>query len=609
MKTLFRLFKYAPPLWPIAIRYLILVLFGVLFSILNFSLLIPVLDLIFNTGTAAQSPIVIPEFSFSFEYIKAVFYHFMGELQVTKGPMSALIFTCIVVLVSVLLANVFKYTAQRTITRMQSFIIRNLRQDLFDKLMSLDIGFFRKTKKGHLLSVASNDINEIQMVAGSSLQVILRDPLFILAYAAVLFYYSPQLTLFALLVLPISGLIISGLARLLKRNAKQSQTLLSSLLGLLEEAVSGIRIIKIFNAEKYINKKFDEQNNAQRVVFKKMWNRSDIASPLSEVLGIAAVAFIVLYGGNLIINGSGSLTGSEFIAYIVIFSQILNPAKSLASATANFQRGLASAERVFAILDTETEIKETPDAKVLTSFEKSIVIKDVSFAYNVDLILNGINLEIKKGETVALVGQSGSGKTTLVNLIPRFYDVKEGAILIDGVDIRDCGLHSLYNQMSMVTQEPILFNDTVYNNIVFGLENVTEEEVINAARVANAHEFIMHTEDGYQTIIGDGGNRLSGGQKQRLSIARAVLKNPPILILDEATSALDTESERLVQDALTNLMKNRTSIVIAHRLSTIQYADKIVVMDKGQIVETGNHAALIAMNGIYKRLCDLQTFE
>jgi subfamily B ATP-binding cassette protein MsbA len=608
MKTLFRLLSFAPPLIPIALRYFTLVLFGVVFSVLNISLLIPVLDTIFS-NTDVEPITALPAFSLSLGYFRDYFYYYFYQFQINYGPMGALQFTCAIMLIATLLANIFKYVAQRTITRMQSFVIRNLREALFNKLMQLHIGYFYKTKKGHLLSLVSNDINEIQNVAGNSLQIIFRDPFFIIAYAAMLFYLSPQLTLFSLLVLPVAVFIISRLAKLLKRHASQSQTLLSNLLGLMNEAASGIRVIKVFSAEKYIGKKFEEQNNAQRLVFKRMWNRSDMASPLSEVLGIAAVAFIVLYGGKLILSGApNALSGSEFVTFIIMFSQILVPAKSLAQATTNFQRGLVSADRVFNVLDADIEIKEKKNAVVLPPFQESIQLENISFAYNVDRIIKEVNLTIQKGQTIALVGQSGAGKTTLVNLIPRFYDVNKGRILIDGIDVRDYTLSSIYAQMSMVTQEQMLFNDTVYNNIVFGMENVNEEDVINAAKTANAHEFIMQLEDGYQTNIGDQGNRLSGGQKQRMTIARAVLKNPPILILDEATSALDTESERLVQDALIKLMKNRTSIVIAHRLSTIRHADKIVVMDKGEIVETGTHTELIAANGVYKRLTELQTF-
>ncbi|MDR0437558.1 MAG: ABC transporter ATP-binding protein/permease [Bacteroidales bacterium] len=607
MKTLFRLLSFAPPLVPITIRYFILIIFGVLFSVLNISLLIPILDILF-TDTATAEPITaLPAFSLSFEYFKDSFYFYFYKLQDSHGAMGALQFTCAVVLVSVVLANVFKYAAQRTIVSMQSFVIRNLRETLFNKLMQLNVGFFYKTKKRHLLSLASNDMNEIQNVVASSLQVILRDPLFIIAFAIALFKLSPQLTLFSLLVLPVAIAIISLLVRMLKRSAHQAQTLLSNLLGLVDEAASGIRVIKIFKAEKYINQKFNEQNNTHRRVFKRILNRSGLASPLSEVLGIAAVVFIVLYGGKLILSeSSGALSGSQFVTFVIIYSQILAPTKSVAQAVTNFQRGLVSADRVFAVLDIETEIKEKDHAVVLPPFQDSIQFENVSFAYNVDWIVKDINLTIRKGQTVALVGQSGAGKTTLANLIPRFYDVTKGRILIDGIDIKDCTLNSVYAQMSMVAQEQMLFNDTAYNNIVFGMEHITEDDVIHAAKIANAHEFIVQMEEGYQTNIGDQGNRLSGGQKQRLAIARAVLKNPAILILDEATSALDTESERLVQDALTNLMKNRTSIVIAHRLSTIQHADQIIVLDKGEIVEQGTHAELTVLNGVYKKLCDMQ---
>jgi len=611
MKTFLRLLSYAPPLVPIALRYLAYILLGVTFSLLNFTLLVPVLDVIFNTS-AAQAAAELPTFSVSVEYAKGVFYYYFHTLRAGYGPMGALQFTCGIIAVSVLLSNFFKYFAQRVITKMQSFVVRNLRRAMFDKIVSLHVSYFRTITKGQLLSMVSNDINEIQSVIGSSLHVILREPLFILFYAAALFYQSPRLTIFTLIVLPLAGLIISGIASTLRRTAKHAQGLLGSLLGIMDEAVVGIRIIKIFKAERYIGEKFNELNNQHRKTFKRMWNRMDVASPLSEFLGVMAVVCIVIYGGSLIFHGSeNALTGSQFITYIAIFSQILTPAKSLAQASANFQRGIASGERVFKIIDAEVEITDKPNAAKIERFSQAVEIRNVSFAYrDDDYVLKNINLKIEKGKTIALVGQSGSGKTTLANLIPRFYDVSHGEILVDGVNVKDFDLSNLYEQMSMVTQEQILFNDTVYNNIAFGMKNVTAQDVASAAKIANAHDFIMEMEEGYQTNVGDGGSRLSGGQRQRISIARAVLRNPSILILDEATSALDTESERLVQDALTNLMKNRTSIVIAHRLSTICHADSIVVMHQGEIVEQGTHDELYARaGGAYRHLCDLQAFK
>jgi len=605
MRTLFRLLSFAPPLLPIATRYLILVLFGVTFSVLNLSLLIPVLSVLL--GEAGDPVTEMPAFALNFAFLRDFFYFHFYNLKEAHGAMGALQFTTGVLIVSVILANVFRYLAQRVIVGTQGFAMRNLREALFNKLMSLNVGFFSKTRKSHLLSLSSNDMNEIQNGIASTLIIILKDPLFLIAYAIALFMISPQLTLFSLLVLPVAVGVISLLVRALKRYAHRAQLLLSNLIGIIDEVASGIRVVKVFSAEKYIGNKFNEQNNAHRKIFRRIMNRTNISSPLSEALGIITVAFIVLYGGSLILSGAeGAMSASQFIGFIVIFSQILNPAKSLAKAVASLQRSLVSADRVFTVLDTETDIKEKENAVDLQPLQDAIQLENVNFAYNSDLILKNVNLTIKKGQTVALVGQSGAGKTTLANLIPRFYDVSEGRITIDGVDVRDCSLSSMYAQMSMVAQEQMLFNDTVYNNIVFGLDNVTEDDVINAAKIANAHGFITEMEEGYDTNIGDQGNRLSGGQKQRLAIARAVLKNPAILILDEATSALDTESERLVQDALTNLMKNRTSIVVAHRLSTIQHADQIVVLDKGSIVEQGTHAELTAKNGVYKKLCDLQ---
>ena len=611
MKTLFRLLSFAPPLVPISIRYFILIIFGVIFSVLNLTLLIPVLNILFeSTGAVAEQIIEFPEFALTPNYFINLFYFYFYKLQASYGAIGALMFTCAIIATSVILANIFKYAAQRIIVSTQSHVMRNLREVLFNKLMQLNVGFFYKTKKRHLLSLMSNDMNEIQNAVASSLIIIFKDPLLIIGYAIVLFSISPQLAIFSLLILPVAVGIISLLVRALKRSAHQAQILLTNLIGIIDEVTSGIRVVKIFGAEKYINNKFSEQNNTHRKVFKRISNRTNLSSPLAEIFGVLAVVFIVLYGGSLILSeATGALTGSQFITFVMMYSQILPPAKSLAKATTQLQRGLVSADRVFTILDTETEIEEKENAIELPPLQESIQLENVNFAYNTDnpdLILKNVNLTIRKGQTIALVGQSGAGKTTLANLIPRFYDVTEGRILIDGVDVKDCTLSSIYAQMSMVAQEQMLFNDTVYNNIVFGLENVTEDDVIHAAKIANAHDFITEMEEGYETNIGDQGNRLSGGQKQRIAIARAVLKNPAILILDEATSALDTESEKLVQDALTNLMKNRTCIVVAHRLSTIQHANQIIVLEQGSIVEQGTHAELTAKNGTYKKLCDLQ---
>jgi len=611
MKTLFRLLSFAPPLAPIAVRYLILILFGVIFSVINLTLLVPIINVLFGEASAvADQPTEIPAFALSVDYFRSLFNFHFYNLQANRGAMGALKFVCAIVAISVVLANILKYAAQRTIVSTQSFVMRNLRETLFNKFMQLNVGFFYKTKKRHLLSLVSNDMSEIQNAIASSLIIILKDPLLIIGYAIVLFSWSPQLAIFSLLVLPVAVGIISLLVRALKRSAHQAQILLSNLIGIIDEVASGIRVVKIFGAEKYIGKKFNEQNDTHRKVFKRISNRTNLSSPLAEVFGVIAVVFIMLYGGSLVLSeAEGALTGAQLIGFLMVYSQILTPAKSLAKATTQLQRGIVSADRVFAVLDTETEIKEKENAIELLPFQESIQMENISFAYNTDLVVEDVNLTIRKGQTIALVGQSGAGKTTLANLIPRFYDVTKGRILIDGVDVRDCTLSSVYAQMSMVAQEQMLFNDTVYNNIVFGLENVTEDDVIHAAKIANAHGFITEMEEGYQTNIGDQGNRLSGGQKQRLAIARAVLKNPAILILDEATSALDTESEKLVQDALTNLMKNRTCIVVAHRLSTIQHADQIVVLEKGSIVEQGTHAELTAKNGTYKKLCDLQYLE
>jgi subfamily B ATP-binding cassette protein MsbA len=502
-----------------------------------------------------------------------------------------------------------KYYTQRILVSMRTMVMQRIRTALYQKITHMDVGFFTNQRKGNILSSISNDVTEVQNGIGSSFHIILRDPLLFIGNLCVLFYMSTELTLITLIALPISFYFISKVVMKLRRSSSKAQSLMGEIVSYFEETLSGIRIIKAFNAQRYVCKKLEETNNAHRAISKKMFNRLELASPLSEFLGITVAMCVFFYGGWMLETGRLEMSIGAFMGYWIFYYQLLTPARSIANAYANIVRGLASGDRIFDILDAPVTIRENDRPISIKSFHSSIDFNNVSFRYDTDQVLKHINLHIPKGAMIALVGPSGAGKTTMADLIPRFYDVSAGEILLDGANIKDYRSKDLIGLMGIVTQEPILFNDTVYNNIVFGAENVTEDDVIKAAQTANAHEFIIRMEHGYHTNIGDQGNRLSGGQRQRLSIARAILKNPAILILDEATSALDTESERLVQDALTKLMKNRTSIVIAHRLSTIQHADRIVVLQKGEIIEQGTHAELMAMQGIYKRLCDLQTFD
>lgn len=607
MKTYFKILAFARPFSSFIPKYAVLAIFAVIFGLMNFTLLIPLLNVIFEKTESIIIP-AKPEFSLTLDWAKNLFNYYFARIYNSNGPSSALRFVCLIIVISVFLSNLFKYWSQRVLTRMRTSVIKNLRKSLFDKITDLHVGYFQNQRKGDLMSSLSNDVSEIENSVVSSVQVIFRDPLMIAGYIILLFTMSVKLTLFILLVLPVSSIIISTVAKKLKKQAQEGQSLLGNILSIIDETISGARIIKAFNAQGYVKEKFDVQNNYYRNVLKSMWNKRELASPLSEFLGVSVVVAVLLYGGQLVLENQSELNASEFITYIVLFSQILVPAKAISSAITNIQRGLAAGERMFAILDTPVEITEKADA-VNVELTRSIEYRNVSFRYADHDVIRNVTLTIPKGQMIALVGQSGAGKSTLADLLPRFYDVTDGEILIDGTDIRNVRLHSLNNLMGIVTQESILFNDTVFNNIAFGMTDVSEEAVTEAAKIANAHEFIVKMENGYLSNIGDRGSKLSGGQRQRLSIARAVLKNPPILILDEATSALDTESERLVQDAIQNLMKNRTSIVIAHRLSTIQHADKIVVMQQGEIIETGRHHELIALNGVYKKLSDMQAFS
>ncbi|NDK57534.1 ABC transporter ATP-binding protein [Pontibacter fetidus] len=607
MKIFFRLLAFAKPYSRYVPSYAILALLAVVFGLLNFTLLIPLLNVLFDTAPAKQP--VEPTFALNIDYFKQLFDYWFYSIRFEYGAKGALQFVCGIILVSVFLANLFKYLSQRVMTDMRTAVVRNVRHALFEKMTQLDIDFFNKRRKGDLLSSLSSDVIEIESSIVSSVQVVFREPLMLVGYVVLLFMMSVELTLFTMLVLPVSGFVIATISKKLRRDAKRGQALLGNILSAMEETISGNRIVKGFNAEAYVQEKFDKENNMYRKVLKSVFNKKELASPVSEFLGVTVVAGILLYGGQLVLENRSDLSASEFLTYIILYSQILVPAKNISNAFTSIQRGIASGERVLGIIDHPIEIKEKQNAIPVPEFNESVEYRNVEFNYGDDKVLDGVSFSLDKGKIIALVGPSGSGKSTIVDLLPRFYDVVGGQILIDGKDIRDVKLQDLRSHMGIVTQESILFNDTIFNNIAFNKTDATEEEVIAAAKVANAHEFIMETPNGYQTMIGDRGSRLSGGQRQRLNIARAILKNPAILILDEATSALDTESEKLVQEALTNLMRNRTSIVIAHRLSTIQHADEILVLQKGKVVERGTHDQLLLTSGLYAKLTQMQLVQ
>ena len=609
MKSFLRLLAYAKPyrrFWP---GYLVLSIFSVIFGVVNYALIDPLLTVLFQSDTI-ESEAVMPQFAMSAGYFQDLFQYYLVQVKNYSGTLYALLFVCIIIILASLISNLTRYWSQRILVNMRTYIMQNIRRDLFNKISSLNVGYLHTKKKGDILSSISSDVTEVQNGVANSFHVLFREPLLIIGFLSGLFYMSPRLTLVTLLTLPFSAVIIGNISRKLKRGAVETQSLMGRIVSHFEEAISGIRIIKAFNAQKFVNENFEKTNYAHKESSRSMFSRQELASPLSEFLGISVAAAVLFYGGWLQIHGNLGLDMPAFVVYIGFYWRVLEPAKAIASAYASIQRGLVSGNRLFDILDAENPIKEAEHPKELKGFNESIEFKDVCFSYNPDReVLSHINLTIPKGKMVAVVGPSGGGKSTMADLIPRFYDISSGAILVDGNDIRDCSLSSLISLMGIVTQEAILFNDTVYNNIAFGMENVTEDEVVAAAKIANAHEFILQMPEGYATNIGDRGGKLSGGQRQRIAIARAVLKNPPVLILDEATSALDTESERLVQDALTKLMKNRTSLVIAHRLSTIQHADEINVLQAGKIVERGNHEELIAKGGVYSHLCQLQQFN
>ncbi|WP_347157818.1 ABC transporter ATP-binding protein [Pontibacter chitinilyticus] len=609
MKTYLRILQYARPYSRFVPLYSLYTILGIIFGLFNFTLIIPLLNVLFGevgTTEAAQMVATKPEFSLTIDFIKQFFNYYFGQVILHEGKQGALLFVCGIIIASVFLANLFRYLAFRVIGALRAHVVKNMRHSIYKRVTELQLGYFNNERKGDLMTRLTVDIQEVENSVVSTLTVVVREPISIISFFIILFTMSAKLTLFTLILLPISGGIISGISKQLKRKAQQGQNSLSFILTIIDETISGMRVIKAFNAEPFILDKFNEQNDRYAHIQRSIANKRDLASPLSEFMGVSVVAGLLYYGGSLVLNNQSELQPAEFITYIILFSQVLVPAKAMSSSFSNIQRGLVSGERVLQVIDTVPQIQDKPNAKVLPAFAQEIEFRQVGFGYGDKPVLQDINIHIQKGKTVALVGPSGGGKSTLADLIPRFYDPTSGGIFIDGHDIRDYTMESLRDKIGVVTQESILFNDTIFNNIAFNKTDATEEEVIAAAKIANAHEFIIQAPEGYQTVIGDRGGKLSGGQRQRLSIARAILKNPPILILDEATSALDTESEKLVQEALTNLMQHRTSIVIAHRLSTIQHADEILVLQQGRIVERGNHEELVQNSGLYARLTQMQ---
>jgi subfamily B ATP-binding cassette protein MsbA len=583
----------------------------VIFNLLSLVLFIPFLKIIFAKPVEGEElePILEPVWDKSgnmLDYFGEYFEFLQYEFVDANGKLGALQFVCISVLIAFFLKNLFRYIAVYNQSFLRMAVVRDLRRKLFDRAMHLPLSFYSEEKKGNLLTRLTADLNEVEIAVVSTLELVFREPLAIAVNLIILFYLSPELTTFSLILLPISALVISRIRKSLKRTSQKGQEQMSDLVSNIEESLGGIRVIKAFTAEKIALDRFSNKNKHHQSLITRTFRKKDLASPLNEVFGAAVLIAIVWFGGKLVLAEEGGMSGEQLIAFIVIFSQFLRPISSIASALTYLKKAEVSLDRVNEIINIEDPIKDPENPVQKTGLDSEISFNNVGFSYDEEPILKNISFKLEKGKTVALVGESGSGKSTLSDLIPRFHDVSGGEILIDNINIRALLKKDLRKLISVVTQESILFNDSVRNNISFGNPDATEEEIINAAKVANAHEFISQLENGYNTIIGDRGNKLSGGQKQRVSIARAVLSKAPIMILDEATSALDTESEKLVQDALENLMQNRTSLIIAHRLSTIRHADLILVLKNGEVVERGNHNELIAAEGYYKSLCDIQ---
>lgn len=605
MKRFIRIFSYIKEYKSNIVFYSLFILLSIAFGLFSISMLSPFLDLIFQDQSLLQQNTTNTVIENVGGNLKDTLYNFLSNLIATKGKTYALGAICVFIITSIFFKNLFLYLSYYFLAPIRNSVSRKYSKALYEKILQLPIGFFTEQKKGDIMSRSSNDIVELENSVIGALEGIIKEPLTIIGILIYLFSLSPQLTLFVFLFLPVTGFIVGRIGRILKKQTNKAQVKWGEILSQLEETLSGLRVIKAFNAEEKVKKNFFGLTDEMFYIKNKIYYRRDLASPLSEFLGVSILCGVLWFGGKLVLNGE-VLSPGEFIVYIAVFSQIINPAKALSTAFYNVQRGSATLDRINEILDAPLIVEDAANAIPLQAFNDSIEFRNVSFNYGDTTILKNINLKIPKGHTVALVGSSGSGKSTLADLIPRFHDVSNGEILIDGKNIKTYQLKSLRNQISIVTQEPILFNDTIANNIALSAPNASIEEIEAAAKVANAFNFIIKKEKGFQENIGDRGAKLSGGERQRLTIARAILKNPPILILDEATSSLDTESERLVQDAINKMMQNRTSIVIAHRLSTIRHAHEILVLNKGEIVERGTHECLLAQNGFYKKLVEMQ---
>lgn len=611
---LFSVFKYIKGYWNYASVNIVCNIFFSVFSLFSLVLVKPFLDLLFADPTYYQTVLQngAPVFEWSTKWANDGFMYFLAGIIAAHGKIRALFFICCGVFVLTLMKNFFRYMAMFALAPIRNGVVRDLRNKLMDKVLHLPLSYFSNERKGDIMSRITSDVSEIEWSIMQSLELVFREPLLIALSLGALIIISPYLTLYVLLLLPVAGALVAIVGKSLRRSAAKGKMVLGHLFSIMEETLGGLKVIKAFTGEKFVGDKFKKTNEDFTKISVGIYRKTDLSSPMSEVIVTAILMLIMFIGGKMALSGDASLSSSAFIMYIVVASQIIPPVKQITLAYNNIQKGIASEERINKILHAEADIKETSHPTEIKTLLSQIEFKNVSFAYtkgDSGYVLKDINLVILKGKTVALVGQSGSGKTTMCDMIARFYDADAGEILFDNLNIKNTSLKSLRNMLGMVSQEPVLFNDTVFNNIAFGLQNISEQQVMEAAKIANAHDFIVAMPEGYQTNIGDRGAKLSGGQRQRISIARAVLKNPPVLILDEATSALDSENERLVQDALQKLMKDRTTVVIAHRLSTIVNADEIVVLERGIIIERGTHKQLLDQKGAYHKLFEMQQIK